>query len=139
MALISQLALNHLSLIESDRGAEALRELLKVYDFADSDVTRKMIEGVIGVSHDLVPGRIDRRNNDKKRMGNFIVLGKEVTVKFDEDAYAGSGAFLMASVLERFLGAYATINSFTQMVATSKQREGTWKRWPPRCGDRTLL
>ncbi|HEU5118075.1 MAG TPA: type VI secretion system baseplate subunit TssF [Isosphaeraceae bacterium] len=45
----------------------------------------------------------------------------------------------MASVLERFLGAYVSINSFSQLVARSKQREGIWKQWPPRCGDRTLL
>jgi len=31
-----------------------------------------------------------------------------------------------------------SINSFTQLVATSKQREVNWK-WPARSGDRTLL
>jgi type VI secretion system protein ImpG len=92
-----------------------------------------MINGIINVTSERVPGRTGNR------LGNTLSLGMKVSVQFDEDFYAGSGAFLTASVLERFLGAYVTINSFTQMVATSKQREGIWKRWPPRCGDRTLL
>jgi type VI secretion system protein ImpG len=62
-----------------------------------------------------------------------------VTLEFDETQYVGSGAFLLASVLERFLGLYASINSFTQLVAKTRQREGILKRWPPRAGDRTLL
>jgi len=131
--VVSQLGLNHLSLVENEQGPEALRELLSVYDFAGSAVTRKMIDGVIGVASRQVTGRTG------SRLGKTLSLGLEVTVRFDEDDYAGAGAFLMACVLERFLGAYVTINSFTQMVALSKQREGVWKKWPPRCGDRTLL
>jgi type VI secretion system protein ImpG len=132
-AAITHLGLNHLTLVDSPRGAEALRELLTIYDFHRSAVTRKMIEGIVEVSSKRIAGRTGNR------LGNTVSLGMEVTVRFDEESYAGSGAFLTASVLERFFGAYVTINSFTQMVATSKQREGTWKRWPPRCGDRTLL
>jgi type VI secretion system protein ImpG len=131
--LISQLGLNHLSLVEGEHGPDALRELLELYDFSDSAVTRKMIGGIEAVSCRRVPGRTGNRP------GNTLSLGVEVSVRFDEDAFAGANAFLLAAVLERFFGAYVNINSFTQMVATSKQREGTWKRWPPRCGDRTLL
>ncbi len=131
--LISQLGLNHLSLTENGLGAESLRELLTLYDFAGSASTRKMISGLIGVDHKRVAGRTGNR------LGNTLSLGIEITVRFDEDAFPGSSAFLMASVLERFLGAYVSINSFSQLVARSKQREGIWKQWPPRCGDRTLL
>jgi type VI secretion system protein ImpG len=131
--LISQLGLNHLSLIETEHGPEAIRQLLSLYDFAGTAATRKMIDGVAGVSSRRVAGRTGNR------LGNTLSLGIEIRVLFDEEAFAGSGAFLMACVLERFFGAYVTINSFTQMVAASKQREGDWKRWQPRCGDRTLL
>jgi type VI secretion system protein ImpG len=40
--------------------------------------------------------------------------------------------------LERFLGQYASINSFTRMIARSKQREYWQKRWLPRTGNLTL-
>ncbi len=65
--------------------------------------------------------------------------GTEVTLTFDEDAYAGTSAFLLATVLDRFLGLYASVNSFTQTVARSRQREGIWKRWEPRAGEQVVL
>ena len=65
--------------------------------------------------------------------------GIELTIEFDEDKYVGSGPFLFACVIERFLGLYASINSATRLVARSKQREGNWKRWPFRSGDKTLI
>ena len=42
--------------------------------------------------------------------------GTEVTLTFDERNYAGSSAFLFASVLSRFFGLHASTNSFTQLV-----------------------
>ena len=53
--------------------------------------------------------------------------------------YAGSGIFLFAAVLERFLGLYTAINSFTQLALRTRQREGVLKTWPPRAGDHPLL
>jgi type VI secretion system protein ImpG len=63
----------------------------------------------------------------------------EVTIQFDEEKYVGSGVFLFASVLEKFLGLYATLNSFTQLVATTQQREEPLRQWPPRAGEQILL
>jgi type VI secretion system protein ImpG len=65
--------------------------------------------------------------------------GTEVTLTFDENAFVGGGAFLLAAVLNRFLGLYASINSFTQLVLRSQQREGEWKRWPSMAGEQTVL
>ena len=47
--------------------------------------------------------------------------------------------FLFACVLERFLGLYANINSFSQLIAKTKQGEGKYKKWPPRAGEVPLL
>jgi type VI secretion system protein ImpG len=127
--LISHLALNHLSLVDSARGLDALRGVLSLCDFADSSVTRQQIAGITRVSSRRVPGRT----------GRALTMGVEVTVEFDESHFVGGGVFLMASVLERFLGLYASINSFSQLVAQIPQREGVSKRWPPRSGRRTLL
>ena len=66
-------------------------------------------------------------------------LGVEVTAVFDEENYVGTGVFLVASVLEQFLGQYTSINSFTQLVAKTKQSEGYLKKWPPRAGELPLL
>ena len=131
--LISLLSLNHLSIADGEQGLDALREVLLLNDFAATAATRQQVEGIVGVSSRRAPGRTGRR------VGNTVCLGVEVTVELDESHYVGGGAFLMASVLERFLGLYASINSFSQLVARTRQREGVLKRWPPRAGERTLL
>ncbi|QDV32770.1 type VI secretion system baseplate subunit TssF [Tautonia plasticadhaerens] len=132
--LISTLSLNHLSLVDSAEGIEALRSVLTLHDPADSAVSRQQIAGIVGLSSRRVAGRVPGVGP-----GGAVCLGQEVTVEFDETHFVGSGALLLASVLERFLGSYATLNSFTRLVARTRQREGILKRWPPRAGDRTLL
>lgn len=133
--LISHLALNPLSLVaDSDkRSPEALREILLLYDFMDSAATKKQIAGITSVSNRPVVRRTGTR------IGSGFVRGLETTIEFDEDQYAGSGVFLFATVLERFLALYASVNSFNQLVVQIKQREGELKRWPPRTGEQILL
>jgi type VI secretion system protein ImpG len=130
--LISHLSLNHLSLVESS-DADALREILKLYDFADSAETRSQIDGIAGVSSRRVVGSI--------QSGGPLTFcrGTEVTIQFEEERFAGSGLFLFASVLERFLALYCTVNSFTKLVATVKGREGELRRWPPRMGENVIV
>ena len=131
--LVSHLSLNHLSLADSQEGADALREILKLYDFADSAETRAMIDGLLSVRTRRVVGR-----SAGEPRGGFC-RGLEVTVLFDEERFTGSGVFLFACVLERFLGLYCSINSFSKLIATTNKREGELRRWPPRAGETVLL
>ena len=133
--LISHLSLNYLSLVEKadEDGPEALREILRLYDFMDSAATRRQIAGITHVG----ARRIFR--SMPSPLGASFVRGVEVSLQFDEQQYVGSGAFLLASVLERFLALYTSINSFVQMVATTQQREGALKRWPPRAGEQIVV
>ena len=129
--LISNLALNYLSLCEG--GKEALQEILQLYNFADTAAIRQQIVGITNVSSRRVVGR------PASMPWNGVCRGLEVTIEFDEDNFVGSGVFLFASVLEKFLGLYVSLNSFTQLVATTLQREEPVKRWPPRAGEQILL
>jgi type VI secretion system protein ImpG len=131
--LISHLSLNHLSLADYEEGADALREILKLYDFSDSAETRSTIDGILNVRTRRVVGRDPRDTR-----GGFC-RGLEVTVHFDEDRFVGSGLFLFACVLERFLGLYCSINSFSKLIATTNKREGELRRWAPRAGETALL
>jgi type VI secretion system protein ImpG len=127
--LISHLSLNHLSLVDLGERADALREILKLYDFADSPETRKMIDGIMHVSSTRVVGRAGPA---------ALCRGVQVTIQFDEERFSGGSLFLFASVLERFLALYCTVNSFSKLVATTKGRDGELRRWPPRIGERIL-
>jgi type VI secretion system protein ImpG len=65
--------------------------------------------------------------------------GSEVDLILDPEPLAGTGAFLLAAVLETVLGLYTTANSFTQTVSRTRPGEGVLKRWPPRAGEMQLL
>lgn len=134
--LISHLSSNHLSVSDGTYGRDALQEMLRLYDYSDAEtsqnlmnVIRQIIEGVTDMSHRRVTGRI----------GSSFCRGMETTLELDEQKYVGTGAFLFASVIERFLGWYVSINSFSQMVVRIKGQEGYLKKWPPRAGELSLL
>jgi type VI secretion system protein ImpG len=138
--LVSHLSLNHLSLADPVEGREALQEILKLYDFSDPEsgqqlaaVTQQLIEGITAVNCRRVVGRTGGPTS------SGFCRGLEVTVELDEQKYIGTGAFLFASVLERFFGLYASINSFTQLVGKTKQSEVPFKKWPPRSAELQLL
>jgi type VI secretion system protein ImpG len=127
--LISHLSLNHLSIVE--KGREALREILRLYDFNDDPTIRKQIGGIVRVGSEACVSRV------ASKTGVAFCRGTDVTIEFDEEAYAGASVFLLASVLQRFLGLYSAVNSFSRLnVKTSK---GVLKRWPPLAGEQILL
>lgn len=132
--LISHLNLNYLSLVRGETAEpEALQEILHLYNFNDSSVTRKQILGITGIESRKAVRKIGHH------IGAGFVRGIETTLTFDEEQFVGSGMYLFACVLERFLGLYASVNSFNQMVVRSEQREEIVKSFPPRAGAQDLM
>ena len=132
--LISHLNLNYLSLVSSENGVpDALQEILQLYNFNDSSVTRKQILGIKEIDAKKVVRQVGGR------VGTGFVRGLQTTLTFDEEEYVGSGLFLFASVLDRFMGLYSSINSFNQLEVRSLQREDPIKLFRPRAGEQVLL
>jgi len=129
--LISHLALNYLSLV--DGGTTALQEILKLYDFTENPAIQKQISGIVALSSEPHMRRVVSEH------GIVFAQGLRVKIEFDEDGFIGTGVFLFAAVLERFLGLYTAINSFTQLTAKTRQRRGELKPWLPRSGEQILL
>jgi type VI secretion system protein ImpG len=116
-----------MSLVEG--GEQALKEILRLYDFNNSLATQQMISGIVSVNSRHITKRIKRS----------FCRGVAVTITFDEEKYVGTGLFLFASVLERFLSQYVSVNSFSQLIMETLQREEPVKIWPPRSGNQILL
>jgi type VI secretion system protein ImpG len=131
--LLSHLSVAHLGFAGEETALSSLQETLRLYAEAYAPSQQQQIEGLTGLSARKVP-----RLLPGDPWGGFV-RGTEVTLTFDERRFAGSSAFLLAAVLERFLALQASLNSFTELVVLSEQREGEWKRWPPALGDRPLL
>ena len=129
--LASQLSLNHLSLSDGEAGADALREILRLHDLRDVPETRAAIEGIRSVACTRGTARLPG--------SGAICRGLDVTVELDARRLEGTGAFLFATVLERFIGLYASINSFTRLIVRLHGREEVLRVFPPRAGDRPLL
>jgi type VI secretion system protein ImpG len=125
--LISHLALNYLSLVE--HGREGLLGILELYDATGSQSTRRQIEGIRDV----------RCTRAVRNVNGAVCRGLRVSIDFDEEHFVGTSPYLLAAVLDRFLGLYASINSFSQLVARVPPDEEPLKTWPARAGEQSLL
>ena len=128
--LISHLSLNHLSLTRS--GLAAFKEMLTLYDLPRTAVTRRQIDGVVGIDH-----------QDKtvwmagKPFASFV-RGVEVSLTVDEESFVGTGLHVFAQAIDRFLGLYVHLNSFIQLVLVSSRTGEVLIRCEPRTGDSIL-
>lgn len=138
--LVSHLSLNHLSIANSDQSLDSLKQMLRLYDFSDLNsnshraaVNHQMIEGVVGVSSRRVTRRIGSATDSS------FCRGIQIELELDEEKYIGVGAFLFASVMRHFFSKYASINSFAELLAISRQREQPLRHWPPIVGEEQVI
>jgi type VI secretion system protein ImpG len=131
--LVSNLSLNHLSLASGPDGLEALREILRLYNFTRSPFIDRQIEGIRELQARPVAGRIG------SEAWRGFCRGTQVTVVFDETQYVGASPLLFASVLHHFFALHAAINSFTQLEMKTLQRAQPWKRWAPLAGTQPVF
>ncbi|HXI20699.1 MAG TPA: type VI secretion system baseplate subunit TssF, partial [Gemmatimonadales bacterium] len=129
--LISLFSLKYIALL--DAGADGLQELLRLFNAADSVVGERQVQGVKGLRGSPAFSRVATEH------GIAFARGHRVEIEFDEEQFAGGGLYLFASVLERFLGLYASLNSFSQLIARSRQRKGPIREWAPRAGWKPLV
>lgn len=129
--LISHLSLNYLTLVED--GKEALQELLRLYNFLETGFSQRQIDGIVSLRSQKHFARVLSDG------GVTFARGTLVDLEFDEEQFVGGGVYLFAAVLERFLGLYVTLNSFSQLAVRTRQRKEVLKQWPPRAGRKILL
>ncbi|MFL0809040.1 MAG: type VI secretion system baseplate subunit TssF [Agarilytica sp.] len=131
--LLSHLNLNHLSLTGGESATESLKEILRLYDFKDSSVTKGLVESILSVNARQIsaPLNIDGHST--------MCRGIEIEIVLDEAMLSGSSSFLYATVLEHFFALYCSINSFTRVLIKINNKEGWLKKCPPRAGERVLL
>jgi type VI secretion system protein ImpG len=132
--IINHLSLNYLSLLDhpDGQGAAALRDLLKLYAEPGDSHLRKQIDGLRSVRAEPIVRRVEVPG------AIAFARGLEVTVLFDENAFEGTGMFLLGAVLEQFFARYVSLNSFTETVIRTEQR-GEIIRWKQRPGSRHLI
>lgn len=119
--VLSHLAPNYLSLLD----AEILRGSLALYDWTDGELNSRRINAITDVRHRPL----------SKLVKGGLLRGVEITVTLDAGRFAGSGDLeLFGSMLNRFLGLYATMNLYTKLVVVT-QPTGQRIEWPETKGE----
>jgi type VI secretion system protein ImpG len=131
--LISNLSLNYLSLSDNTQALAACRSILRTYNFTDSTTIEQQIMGLSSFSCDktLYHTGFEGWRGFRK--------GLSVTLTVDPSYYAGSSAYLFASVLRKFFSLYVSVNSFVETILVRTTQEGIWKRWTPMKGKKVTL
>lgn len=129
--LVSQLSVNYVSLV--DDGPDTLQQLLRLHNSSDRPGSEARIRSLVDIVGKPGHARIDGAH------GPTFVRGSRVEITLDEEGFAGGGAYLFASVLDRFLGLSVSVNSFCQVTALTRQRKEPLGRWPARSGRKVLL
>jgi len=129
--LISLLSLNYLSLDEGGRAA--MQEILRLHNVSGEAASENQVGSLQEMSS--APGFA----LIESVYGLIPARGTKVEMKFDEQQFVGGGLYLFATVLDRFLGGYASMNSFAQLTARSTLRKEPLGKWPPRAGTQALL
>lgn len=128
--LVTLLRLNHGSLVDGSHDAAALRSMLMLFSAqGSSDLTQ--IRGLRALHARPGTAHIGR---DAWR---GYCRGTDVSVEFDEAAFAGGSPLLLSAVLARFFALYTTVNTFVRLSVL--RRGEVWKQWPPMTGQQTLL
>lgn len=129
--LLSHLSLNYLSLGK----AENLRALLELYIFPETRDRAAIVANqrrIAGI--DAVQTKASNR-----LVSGIMMRGQEIMIRLRQDHFASPGdLFLFGSVLDSFMGAYATMNSYTQFTI-HEVLKGDRYRWPARVGDHPLM
>lgn len=132
--LISHLQLNYTSLLSEspEKGATALREMLTLYCDEYDAGARRQIEGIKWIRSRPIVRRIPTQGP--------ITYGRglEISLTCDDAAFEGSGAFLLASVMQHFFARYVSVNSFTETALSTLERNEV-ARWPAQLGKRQIM
>jgi len=129
--LISHLSLNYASLSNT----ENLQTLLNLYLFRDprkpeaSLANQKRVAGIQS---------IESRGADRLVSG-VMTRGRDIELEARHDHFASQGdLFLFGSIIDHFLGSYASINAFTRL-SLREVLTGEIYQWPARLGDHPLI
>ena len=129
---LSHLFVNYLSLFEKEasQGADALRAMLGLYGSQQTGhFLRRQAEGLLSVAAKQITRRVPG--------GGPIAFGRgvEITLSMSDRSFDGGSPYPLAAVLEQYLAAHVSINSFVETRLNSADR-AEQIAWPTRFGRR---
>ncbi|MDF3980976.1 type VI secretion system baseplate subunit TssF [Luteibacter sp. PPL554] len=130
--LLTQLQIDHLSLLDGEGCADGWRELLSLHGGDAGPAAARQIGGLHAIRGRPVVRRLNLPGPA------LHARGVEVALTCDADAYVGTGVYLFGAVLARFLSRYVSLNTFCDTVLTTLDRTEV-ARWTTCPGSRPVL
>jgi type VI secretion system protein ImpG len=131
--VIGHLTPNYTSFASSEDGdPSALRAHLALYGRVEDATLRRQVDGLRSIRASHVSRRAPGAGP------SAFVRGQRLRITLDEAGFENARMFLFGAVLERFLGEFASINSFTECVFDTAQ-QGMFASWPARIGQRPTI
>ncbi|WP_321888475.1 type VI secretion system baseplate subunit TssF [Paraburkholderia bannensis] len=129
--LISQLMLNHVSLVEGPQALQTLREMLVLHNLGASAAAQRQIAGIHALAGEPVVAHVgeDRWRGWRNGLGVRVELGR--------DGFVGASPVLFSGVLAHFFSLYASVNRFVQTALVRDGRE--IHLWRPMMGSPLVL
>ncbi|MEO0913450.1 MAG: type VI secretion system baseplate subunit TssF, partial [Pseudomonadota bacterium] len=107
----------------------ALQGVLRLYNMASAYETDQMIAAIADVS----------ATTGIARVGDSMISGTDVAITFDPDLISPTEAYGFATVLDRFLGAYTTLNTYTRLTVQMAGQPDRLARFAARAGEGVFL
>lgn len=131
--LVSQLALNQLSLASGPHALSALKDILRLHVGPSSTLGHRAIDGILGIE----TRQVVRWQAQAGERG--YVQGFEIDLTLDHMRFEESSAVLFCAVLRHFFALYAAVNTVVQLRLYTPDTKGVVKEWPPLAGNQLLL
>lgn len=132
-ALVSQLALNHLSLADGPQALTALKDILRLHVGANKIGGLKQIDGLISLTCRSVVRHVGRDG------WRGFVRGSHVHLEMDRNRFDDGSPVLFCEILRRFFALYATVNNLVEVSLETQDIKGTRKQWQALAGAQTVL
>lgn len=125
--LVTQLSLNKI-LYSGKQGVDKLKQTLSLYNVTQNQSFSLLVNLLLDLKTESIMGRL--YPDDPLSLAH----GLAVTLFFHRDAPEQPGFYLFCSVLEKYLGLYAPVNSFIQTTIKIVQDNEYLLLWPKRMG-----
>lgn len=129
--IVSHLAPGQQGFVRDDAAPDLLADHLSLYLRDEAPALRREIQGITGLSAETVT----RRAGGQARLA--FQRGQRLVLSLAAGSFDAGSAYLFTSVVARFLGEFATINSFVECVVRTD--EGSEWGWAPCAGHRPTI
>ncbi|MCX7338046.1 MAG: type VI secretion system baseplate subunit TssF [Alphaproteobacteria bacterium] len=131
--LVSQLAVNHLSLTGGDRALRHLKQTLKLYVGSSNTHRLKEIDHIVALKTTQVTHRFGKEG------WRGFVNGTQVTLEASNQMPRGDSGVMLASILRHYFALNVSINSFVEVILKNNSQQEERMKWQPLPGEKTPL